>query len=240
MREGAVRFEGMEIHRTAVPHALLLEPRRIEDERGCFYEAFRYDVLAETLGRPMLPVQSNYSVSRRGTLRGLHGVVLPPGQAKIVTCVRGAVLDVVVDIRPGSPTYLRHTANRLSAADGRAVFAAEGLGHAFLALTDDACVNYLCSTTFVPGTQLDLDAMDPELGLPWHEESRAGGFELLRSPKDRQAPTVAEARRAGLLTSYEECLEHYANLASGHGKNTGTGNPGTGTAGGGAGTGAVV
>ncbi|MDO0926657.1 dTDP-4-dehydrorhamnose 3,5-epimerase [Streptomyces sp. TG1A-8] len=204
----------MEIHRTSVPHAYLLVPKVIEDERGCFYEAFRHDVLGEAIGRPMVPVQSNYSVSRRGTLRGLHGVLLPPGQAKVVTCVRGEVLDVVVDIRPGSPAYLRHTAHRLSAANGRAVFAAEGLGHAFLALTDDACVNYLCSTTFVPGTQLDLDALDPELGLPWREESRAGGFELLRSPKDRDAPTVAEARRAGLLASYEECVEHYATLAA--------------------------
>ncbi|SEB30797.1 dTDP-4-dehydrorhamnose 3,5-epimerase [Streptomyces misionensis] len=200
----------MDIHPTAVPHAYLLVPAVIEDERGCFFESYRLDILAEAVGRPIAAVQSNYSVSRRGTLRGIHGVAMPPGQAKIVSCVRGEVLDVVVDIRPGSPTYLRHTATRLSAANGVAVFAAEGLGHAFLALTDDACVNYLCSTTFVPGTQLDLDALDPELGLPWQRESELGGFDLLRSPKDRAAPTVAEAERAGLLTSYEDCLDHYA------------------------------
>lgn len=161
-----------------------------------------------------MPMQSNYSVSRRGTLRGLHGVVMPPGQAKIVSCVRGEVLDVVVDIRPGSPAYLQHTVNRLSASNGKAVFAAEGLGHAFLALTDDACVNYLCSTVFVPGTQLDLDALDPELGLPWKERSGFADGELLRSPKDRDAPTVAEAGRAGLLASYEESVEHYEALHS--------------------------
>ncbi|WP_399930763.1 dTDP-4-dehydrorhamnose 3,5-epimerase family protein [Streptomyces kanamyceticus] len=205
----------MQIHRTSVPHAYTLVPKVIEDERGCFFEAFRHDVLAEAIGRPMLPLQSNYSVSRYGTLRGVHGVATPAGQAKVVSCVRGEVLDVVIDIRPGSPAYLRHTATRLSAANGVAVFVAEGLGHAFLALTDDACVNYLCSTTFAPGTQLDLDALDPALDLPWTRESGLAHSELLRSQKDRNAPTVAEAERAALLTSYEECLAHYAALGSG-------------------------
>jgi NDP-hexose 3,5-(Or5-) epimerase len=206
----------MEIQPTSLPHVHLLVSKAIEDERGCFFEAFRADMLAEAVGRPVPVVQSNYSVSRRGTLRGLHGTLMPPGQAKVVSCVRGEVLDVVVDIRPGSPTYLQYSANRLTPANGIAVFAAEGLGHAFLALTDDACVNYLCSTAFVPGTQLDLDVMDPVLGLPWEREKERAGidFALLRSPKDRAAPTVEEARRAGLLTSYEQCLEYYAALAS--------------------------
>lgn len=203
----------MEIRRTSVLHAYHVVPRMIEDERGCFYESFRQEALAEAIGRPMVPLQSNYSVSRSGTLRGIHGVAMPPGQAKVVSCVRGEVLDVVIDIRPGSPTFLRHTATRLSAANGEAVFAAEGLGHAFLALTDGACVNYLCSTEFVPGTQLDLDALDPSLGLPW-----SGDRGLLRSPKDSAAPTVAEAWQAGTLTTYEECLEHYAALAAVRGR----------------------
>ncbi len=201
----------MKIQPTPVPHCHLMAPEALEDERGRFFEAFRADLLAEAAGRPMPMVQSNYSVSRRGTLRGLHGTLLPPGQAKVVTCVRGEVLDVVVDIRPGSPTYLRHVAHRLSAENGLSVFAAEGLGHAFLALTDGACVNYLCNTAFVPGTQLDLDALDPALGLPW--AGSTPGTSLLRSPKDAQAPTVAEAEQRGLLTSYQECLAHYATAA---------------------------
>ncbi len=205
----------MEIHPTALPHVHVLVPKAIEDERGSFFEAFRADQLAEAAGRPVPAVQSNYSVSRRGTLRGLHGTTMPPGQAKVVTCVRGEVLDIVVDIRPGSPSYLQYSANHLSAANGVSVFAAEGLGHAFLALTDDACVNYLCSTTFVPGTQLDLDVLDPELGLPWAQEAEKIGLgvdELLRSPKDAAAPTIAQALREGLLTSYEDCLAHYESL----------------------------
>jgi NDP-hexose 3,5-(Or5-) epimerase len=210
----------MKIHPTSVPHAHLLVPETIEDERGCFFEAYRADLLSEVLGRPMPMVQSNYSVSRRGTLRGLHGTTLPPGQAKVVSCVRGEVLDVVVDIRPGSPTYLRHVAHRLSAENGLSVFAAEGLGHAFLALTDGACVNYLCNTVFVPGTQLDLDALDPALGLPWADRALPDTSRLLRSPKDDRAPTVAEVERAGLLTSYEDCLAHYAAAVSAPGGST--------------------
>jgi len=96
----------MGIRRTSVPHGCTLLPKVVEDERGCFYEAFRHDLLTEVIGRPMMPVQSNYSVSRRGTLRGLYCVAMPPGQAKIVSCVRGEVLDVVVDIRPGSAISL--------------------------------------------------------------------------------------------------------------------------------------
>jgi NDP-hexose 3,5-(Or5-) epimerase len=200
----------MEIRELAVPHALRLTPRKLNDERGCFYESLRTSDLDDAVGHPFTVAQVNYSVSCRNTLRGIHGVQLPPGQAKFVTCVRGAVLDVVVDIRLGSPTFGVHDTSLLDGESGTAVYVAEGLGHGFIALTDDACVSYLCSTAYVPGTPLDINPLDRDLDLPW-------GFTEppLMSAKDAGAPSVAEAAQRGLLASYEDCLELYARLRAG-------------------------
>lgn len=191
----------------AVPDAFHITPHKHGDARGNFYESFRHDKLAAEIGRPVPVAQVNYSVSRRSTLRGLHGTLLPPGQAKVVCVVRGAVLDIVVDLRIGSPAFGVHEANRMTAESGDTVFVAEGLVHGFLALTDDTCVSYLCSTEFVPGTQLDIDPFDAELDLPWELSETP-----LMSPKDSAAVSVATARKAGRLPSYEDCLAHYAAL----------------------------
>ncbi|MDX3588500.1 dTDP-4-dehydrorhamnose 3,5-epimerase family protein [Streptomyces europaeiscabiei] len=197
----------MKVREMAVPDAYHITPHQFRDERGSFYESFRHDRLAAEIGRPVPVAQVNYSVSRRRTLRGLHGTLLPPGQAKVVCVVRGAVLDIVVDLRVGSPTWGVHEANWMSAESGEALFVAEGLVHGFLALTDDTCVSYLCSTEFVPGTQVDIDPLDPELALPWGLTETP-----LMSVKDSSAMTVAQARETGLLAGYEDCLTHYAAL----------------------------
>jgi NDP-hexose 3,5-(Or5-) epimerase len=197
----------MRIEETAVPDAYRITPRLLPDERGSFHESYRYDVLAAETGHSFLPRQVNYSVSSRNTVRGLHGVSIPPGQAKLVSCVRGVVLDVVVDVRVGSPTFGRHDCTVLDARSGRGVYVAEGLAHGFVALTDDTCISYLCSTEYVPGTQLDLRAFDPELGLPW---SKWLTGDPLLSEKDANAITVAEATERGMLPSYEQCRQFYA------------------------------
>jgi NDP-hexose 5-epimerase len=195
----------MKIRPLAVPDAFLIEPDVLADSRGCFYEAFKYRQVAEAVGRRFDLAQVNYSVSSRGVLRGLHGVLIPPGQAKIVTCQRGVLQDIIVDIRLGSPTFGTYDTNVLDADSGRSVFIPEGLGHGFVALTDDAVISYFCSTEYVPGTQLDLNALDPALGLPW--DLSAG--EPLISPKDAAAPTLREAEARGLLPTYAECLAYY-------------------------------
>lgn len=200
----------MKVREMAVPDAFRITPHKFTDKRGNFYESFRHDTLAEAVGRPVPVAQVNYSVSRKSTLRGLHGTLLPPGQAKVVCCVRGAVLDIVVDLRIGSPTFGVHETSRLDAESGECVFVAEGLVHGFLALTDDTCVSYLCSTQFVPGTQLDIDPFDPELDLPW-----ALTEEPVMSAKDSGAVSVKHARDAGLLPDYEACVAHYAALRRG-------------------------
>lgn len=190
----------------AVPDAYRVTPQLLADVRGSFHESYKYDDLARETGHVFRPLQVNYSVSARNTLRGVHGVLLPPGQAKFVTCVRGALLDVVVDLRLGSPAFGVHDTTLLDAREGTAVYVAEGLAHGFVALTDDACISYLCSTQFVPGTQFEIQPFDPELALPWHLGLTG---DALLSAKDEQAPSLAEAADRGLLADYRACLALY-------------------------------
>ncbi|MGW0611545.1 dTDP-4-dehydrorhamnose 3,5-epimerase [Streptomyces sp. NPDC002788] len=192
--------------------AWVLEPKIFPDDRGSFHEWFRSAEFREATGYDLSLAQANCSVSRRGVLRGVHFADVPPSQAKYVTCVRGAVLDVVTDIRVGSPTYGRWEAVRLDEDTRHAVFLAEGLGHAFMALTDDATVVYLCSEGYAPDREHGIHPLDPALGIEWPD-----GIEPLLSPKDEQAPALAEAERQGLLPSYEACLAYYEELRSGRG-----------------------
>ncbi|GLZ36626.1 dTDP-4-dehydrorhamnose 3,5-epimerase family protein [Actinokineospora sp. NBRC 105648] len=197
----------MDVRELAVPGAWLIAPQQYADRRGSFFELHRHSRVVEATGRPFPVAQVNFSSSRKGTLRGIHGTLTPPGQAKVVTCVRGAVLDVVVDTRLGSPTFGRHDMTRLDAESGMAVYVSEGLGHGFLALTDDACVCYLCSAEFVPGTQVDINALDPDLAIDWGLTG-----EPLMSDKDAAALGLAEAAQAGLLPTYDECRALEARL----------------------------
>ncbi|MFC7911046.1 dTDP-4-dehydrorhamnose 3,5-epimerase [Streptomyces sp. JHA19] len=190
--------------------AWVLEPQLFEDDRGTFHEWYRGGEFREATGHDLTLAQANCSVSRRGVLRGLHYADVPPGQAKYVTCVRGAVLDVVADIRVGSPTFGQWEAVRLDDDGRRAVFLAEGLGHAFMALTDDATVVYLCSTGYDPRREHTVDALDPALGITWPD-----GLTPVLSPKDARAPSLAEAQEAGLLPSYEACRARYARMRGG-------------------------
>lgn len=185
----------------------LLEPKVFPDDRGTFHEWFRGRELYEATGYRLPLAQANCSVSRRGVLRGVHFADVPPGQAKYVTCARGAVLDVMVDVRVGSPTFGQWESVRLDDESRRAVFLAEGIGHAFMALTDDATVLYLCSTGYSPGREHGVDPLDPELGITWPD-----GIEPVLSDKDAAAPSLAEARAAGLLPVYEECVAYYEKL----------------------------
>ncbi|AZS83337.1 dTDP-4-dehydrorhamnose 3,5-epimerase [Streptomyces griseoviridis] len=193
-----------------VADAWVLEPTVFPDARGTFHEWYRGTEFREATGYDLPLAQANCSVSRRGALRGVHFSDLPPGQAKWVSCMRGAVLDVVVDLRVGSPTYRRWDAVRLDDTDRRALFLAEGLGHAFLALTDDATVVYLTSSGYAPGREHGVHPLDPGLGIAW-----PAGITPLLSEKDAGAPTLAEAERSGLLPSYAECAAHYRRLRAG-------------------------
>ncbi len=195
-----------------VDGAWVFTPRLYSDQRGTFLEWFRDVDIRADLSRPMEVAQANCSVSGRGVIRGIHFADVPPGQAKYVTCVNGAILDVVVDLRVSSPGYGRWTAVHLDEENRRAVFVAEGLGHAFMALSDQASVLYLCSAPYAPGREHGVHPLDPDIGIAW-----PGDVEAILSDKDAAAPSLAEARSAGLLPDYGECLAFAARLRAADG-----------------------
>jgi NDP-hexose 3,5-(Or5-) epimerase len=200
----------MKITEMAIANAYRLTPDVHRDRRGMFFEAYRADLLSEAIGYPFVAGQGNHSVSRRNTVRGIHGTSIPPAQAKLVTCVHGAVLDVVVDLRIGSPTFGAFETTVQEAGSGVAVYLADGLGHAFQALTEGAAMSYVCSTGYVPGTMLVINPLDPDIGIPW---------ELAEPPtisdKDASAPGLAAAEAAGMLPTYADCVAHYDTLRAG-------------------------
>jgi dTDP-4-dehydrorhamnose 3,5-epimerase len=196
----------MKISPLSIEGAWEITPVQHGDPRGLFMEWYRFDHLAEAVGHPLRLAQANMSVSAAGVVRGIHFADVPPGQAKYVTCVRGAVLDIVVDLRVGSPTFGRWEGVRLDDADRRAVYLSEGLGHGFCALTDDATLSYLCSETYNPTGEHGIHPLDPDLGIEWPAELPQ------LSAKDEAAPTLAEALASGLLPVYEDCRRFTESL----------------------------
>lgn len=192
--------------------AWLFTPQVHHDGRGAFLEAFRGGEFASGMGYRLEVAQVNCSVSRRGVIRGIHYADVPPGQAKYVTCASGAVLDVVVDLRAGSPGFGKWEAVRLDDESRRAIFLAEGLGHGFMALSDEATVFYLCSTPYTPGREHGVNPLDPAIGISWPLDAADGGPVL--SEKDAAALTLDEALRAGRLPRYEDCVAYAAGLRS--------------------------
>jgi len=191
----------------SIAGAWTFTPAVYRDDRGYFLEWFRAGELSGSLGYWPQTAQANCSVSRQGVIRGVHFASVPPGQAKYVTCVSGTVLDVIVDIRVGSPGYGRWEAVRLDDADRRAVFVSAGLGHAFMTLSDEATVIYLCSTPYTPGREHGVHPLDPDIGIEWPSAT-----EPVLSGKDAEAPTLEQARRAGLLPAYADCEAYLGSL----------------------------
>jgi dTDP-4-dehydrorhamnose 3,5-epimerase len=197
----------MQVRELSIAGVFEFVPQQFGDSRGLFAAPFQSEVFAEAVGHPMRLGQTNHSVSKRGTIRGVHFADTPPGQSKYVYCPRGALLDIVVDVRVGSPTFGHWDAATLDSRDYRALYIPEGLGHAFVALEDDTAMSYFCSTGYNPAGERGITPMDADLRLPWPHD-----IEPILSEKDTKAPTLAEAEAAGLLPSYEACLAHYATL----------------------------
>lgn len=197
----------MQVRELAIPDSYEITPQQHADDRGVFLEWYRFDRLEEAVGHSLDLRQANTSVSRRGVVRGIHFATLPPSQAKYVTALHGAVLDFVIDIRVGSPTFGKWDSVLLDTKDRRAIYLAEGLGHAFVALTDDATVSYLVSETYRPGVEFGINPTDPAVGLEFPDVG-----ELLLSPKDTDAPSLEEAAAAGLLPTWDDARAYYASL----------------------------
>jgi dTDP-4-dehydrorhamnose 3,5-epimerase len=185
-----------------------ITPQIHPDSRGLFFEWFTDSAFTDFAGHRFDLQQANCSVSSAGVLRGVHFAQLPPSQAKYATCLSGSVFDVIVDIRVGSPTFGKWDAVTLDARDRRSVYISEGLGHAFLALDDDSTVMYLCSAGYAPGREHTINALDPALDITW--PSSVGDPVL--SDRDREAPSLAEVRAAGLLPTWDESLAFIAKL----------------------------
>jgi dTDP-4-dehydrorhamnose 3,5-epimerase len=186
----------MRIRELAVPGAWEFTPTLLGDERGVFFESFKASEFEKAVGRSFELLQVNTSSSAAGVLRGIHYTETPPGQAKYVSCVRGAFLDVVVDLQPDSPTFGAWDSVLIDDVHRRSVFLAEGLGHALLSLEDESTVTYLCSLEYSPEFDRDIDAFDPKLGIQWPTAGRDGRpLTFVRSAKDAAAPGISTLRR---------------------------------------------
>ena len=198
----------MQIRELSIPDSYEITPIQRADDRGVFLEWYRFDRLEEAIGHPLTLRQANTSVSRKGVVRGIHFAEVPLGQAKYVTAPHGAVLDFVIDVRVGSPTFGQWDSVLLDDVDRKAIYLAEGLGHCFVALTENATVSYLVSDVYSPTREHGINPLDPEVGLVLPD-----GFQPVISPKDAAAPTLAAAADTGLLPTLEACLAHTSSLA---------------------------
>lgn len=202
-----IRVVAVQFRELAVSGVIEFTPQVFPDARGQFVAPFQQSSFFDATGHQLNVAQSNHSVSRRGVIRGVHFSDVPPGQAKYVHCARGALLDVAIDVRMGSPTFGRWCSVLLDTSTHRAVYLAEGLGHAFIALADDTVIAYLCSTGYDPAAERAVDPLDPALGLPWPAD-----LEAILSDKDRTAPTLAQAAETDVLPHWSACQARYADL----------------------------
>jgi dTDP-4-dehydrorhamnose 3,5-epimerase len=175
----------VKISETELPGVLLLEPKRFGDDRGFFMELFHAKRYSEA-GIPGPFVQDNFSRSAKGILRGLH-FQQPHAQGKLVQVFAGAVYDVAVDIRRGSPTFGKWVGMELSADNRRQLWVPAGFAHGFCVLSESADFHYKCTELYSPASEHGIAWNDPDLGIPWPVKSP------LLSPKDSAAPRLKDA-----------------------------------------------
>jgi dTDP-4-dehydrorhamnose 3,5-epimerase len=195
----------------SIAGAIEFSSQTFDDQRGSFAEFFRIDHLEAASGRTFPVAQVNSSVSSRGVVRGIHYAEVPLGQAKYVTVSQGVIWDVVVDLRQGSPTFGRWEGITIAAGDARALFIAEGLGHAFVALEDRTMVNYLVSDVYRPDREHGIDPFDADIAIDWPIDRAA----MVVSSKDQNAPSLRAAQELAVLPSMEDCRQRYDELATG-------------------------
>ena len=157
----------MEVIKTDIEGVVIIEPRVFKDARGYFFESFSQREFEEKV-RKINFVQDNESMSSYGVMRGLHFQRPPFAQSKLVRCVKGAVLDVAVDIRKGSPTYGQHVAVKLTEDNHRQFFIPRGFAHGFAVLSDIAVFQYRCDNYYAPQADGGISILDSELGIDWH------------------------------------------------------------------------
>ena len=177
----------MNVIKTKIDGLLIIEPRIFTDSRGYFFESFSQREFDEEVG-PVSFVQDNESQSSYGVMRGLHFQRPPFTQTKLVRCVKGAVLDVAVDIRKGSPTYGQHVAVEISEQNHRQFFISKGFAHGFAVLSDVAVFQYKCDEFYHPEADGGISILDGSLGIDW----RIPTDEAILSEKDKHHPMLCD------------------------------------------------
>lgn len=178
----------MEIIETALEGVFIIEPRIFKDTRGYFFEAFSQKEFNEKI-RPIHFVQDNESMSTYGVMRGLHYQKMPYTQSKLVRCVKGAVLDVAIDIRKGSPTFGQHVAVELTEENHRQIFIPRGFAHGFSVLTEKAIFQYKCDNFYAPQADAGIQLLDDSLNIDW----KIPAEKAILSEKDLKHPLLKDA-----------------------------------------------
>jgi dTDP-4-dehydrorhamnose 3,5-epimerase len=197
----------MKVTPLKIDGAWIIELKKFEDDRGFFYESFRDDIAKEYIGRQFKIKQSNTSVSKKGSIRGIHYALVPPSQAKYVQCQQGSIVDYVIDIRVGSPTFSQFVEVELSATNPQAIFIEEGLAHAFVALEDETVVTYFVSENYNPEREKGINPFDSDLNIKWPD------INLELSEKDKLAISLKEAQVQNLLPMFDDCKKFIKSLS---------------------------
>jgi dTDP-4-dehydrorhamnose 3,5-epimerase len=177
----------MEVVKTNIEGVVIIEPRLFKDDRGYFFESFSQREFDEKV-RPIKFVQDNESMSSYGVMRGLHFQTMPYSQSKLVRCVKGAVLDVAVDIRKGSPTYGQHVAVELTEENHRQFFIPRGFAHGFAVLSETAVFQYKCDNFYAPQYDGGISILDESLGICW----KIPTGKAILSEKDTKHPLLKD------------------------------------------------
>ena len=196
----------MNINKLQIDGSWLIDFNKFEDDRGYFFESFKLNICEESFARPLTINQANTSVSKKGSIRGIHYALLPPSQAKFIQCQKGSITDFVVDIRIGSPTFGSFQAINLSSNNPQAVFIEEGLAHAFVALEDETIVTYLVNQNYNPEREKGINPFDPQLNIGWPN------IDLILSHKDKNEINLSEAQKRGMLPNYDDCKKYIKSL----------------------------
>ena len=178
----------MRVTKSDIEGIVIIEPEIFSDERGYFFEAYSQRIFDEQVG-PVRFVQENESKSRYGVVRGLHYQRGEAAQAKLVSVVRGRVLDIAVDIRKSSPTFGKYVAIELSEQNKRQLFIPRGFAHGFAVLSDEAVFHYRCDNYYVPTEERGIAWNDPEIGIDWGVPTES----IILSAKDTENPLLREA-----------------------------------------------
>ena len=185
----------MELKPLGIEGAWLAESPVWSDERGFFREWFKSGDIKAATGIDFSIQQANISQSQRGVIRGIHYSLAPQGQAKWITCVSGSIRDLIVDIRPSSPTFGKSVYFDLDGQDGKAILIGAGLGHGFASLAHSSTIAYLLSSPYSPTEEFEINPLDPGLGIDWGLDLS----EVSLSEKDKLAPTLAARASQGKL-----------------------------------------